>query len=355
MSFTSSDMLTTLKLLTAKLLSQTDSRSLERRQRFSGVALALTLLSSSITLGLSSAPSLAQDPFRATNQRPIGSKTEGAFNAIFQQGNYQQAREYLQQAESNEPLAYAMKASLAYTAQDWEALRVNATRTRESAEQLMASDPLRGNLYAAAGHFLEGAYTLSQDGTVRGTPQALNKLKQVFKHLSAAEKISPQDPEVNMLKGFMELMLSVNLPFSNAEEAIARLNQYAGPRYLADRGIAIGYRDLGQYDKALDYTNRALIATPNHPEVHYLKAQILVAIAQQQQNSALYAEASKQFKRALGKPDRLPKKLVWQVFFEYCLNEKRVDNKDRDCVPLRDSISAQPGPWGPKSDKMPTL
>jgi len=37
-------------------------------------------------------PGLAGDPFRKTNPRPIGDKTEAAFNAIFKQGNYLEAK-----------------------------------------------------------------------------------------------------------------------------------------------------------------------------------------------------------------------------------------------------------------------
>lgn len=272
-----------------------------------GVTLCATTIGS-----LGAGPSLAKDPFRTVNPRPIGPKTEAAFKAIFEQGNYRDAAAHLQAAEANEPLAYAMRASLAYTAQDWEGLRQNATRTREIAEQLVKQDPLRGNLYMAAGHFLEGAYTLIQEGTVKGTPKALNKLQQVFTYLSAAEKIAPQDPELNILKGYMDLMVAVNLPFTNANQAIDRLDKYAGPRYLAYRGIAMGYRDLNQEERAIEFVDKALQTTPENPEVLYLKAQLL-AREGKKKDSLPY------FKQALAKKDQLPVRLAAQIGYESCM------------------------------------
>jgi Tfp pilus assembly protein PilF len=121
-------------------------------------------------------PSLAADPFRTNDQRKIGDKTEAAFKAIFQQGNYKEAELYLQQAESsepNEPLAYAMKASLAYANKDWSTLDTYSKKTLSTGQNLIAVDPLRGNLYAAVGHFLSGAVILQREGTLNGAPQAL--------------------------------------------------------------------------------------------------------------------------------------------------------------------------------------
>lgn len=223
-------------------------------------------------------PSLAADPFRTNDQRKIGDKTEAAFKAIFQQGNYKEAELYLQQAESsepNEPLAYAMKASLAYVNQDWSTLDTYSKKTLEAGQNLIAVDPLRGNLYAAVGHFLEGAVILQRQGTLNGAPQALTLLRQVYQNLDKAEAISANDPELNLIKGYMDLMLAVNLPFANPEQAIERLEKNAAPQYLANRGVALAYRDLKQYSQALEYANRALKMTSDNPEMYYLKGQIL--------------------------------------------------------------------------------
>ncbi|MGJ5676176.1 MAG: Sll0314/Alr1548 family TPR repeat-containing protein [Nostochopsis sp.] len=273
-------------------------------------------LATTLVLNASINPSVAADPFRTKEARNIGDKTEAAFKAIFQQGDYKAAEAYLQQAlssEPNEPLAYAMRASLAYTNQDWAALDSYSQKTLEIGQKLIASDPLRGNIYTAVGHFLEGAALVRRQGTVNGAGQALSKLQEVYKYLDKAEAISANDPELNLLKGYMDLMLSVNLPFANPQQAIERLDKSAGPEYLADRGIAYGYRDLKQYNQALKYANRALKATSSNPEVYYLKAQILRGMAGKQKNQQLLQEAVSNFDQALAKRSQLPAGLVKQI------------------------------------------
>lgn len=282
-----------------------------------------------IALSFWANPSLAADPFRTNNPHKIGSKTEAAFRSIFEAGNYKDARRYLQEAEateSSEPLTYAMKASLAYMDQDWNSLKSYAIKTRQTAEKLVTSDPLRGNLYVAAGNFLEGAYILSPggEGNVKGTPQALGKLQQVFTALKAAEKVDPQDPELNLLKGYMDLMLAVNLPFSNPNQAIDRLEKYANPRYIAYRGIAVGYRDLKQPNKAIQAINNALQAAPNNPDLLYLKAQILVRQGKNQ-------ESLRFFDQALAKQSQLPDRLVKQISWEKCRTQSRINNTEGSC------------------------
>ena len=261
-------------------------------------------------------PTLGADPFPRSQQHNIGDNTEAAFEAIFKQGNYQAGQKYLQQAissEPNEPLAYAMQASLAYTKDDTSTLESYSTKTLNTAKKLISSDPLRGNLYAAVGHFLEGAAILTREGTVSGAPKALSRLREVYKHLDKAEAISPQDPELNLIKGYMDLMLAVNLPFANPQQAIERLEKNAGPQYLVDRGIAIAYRDLKNYPEALTYVNRALKTTSNNPELYYLKAQILHEQAKKQNNSQMMQQALVNFDQALAKKSQLPAKLVKQI------------------------------------------
>jgi len=281
--------------------------------------LAKIAFATAFALNMTVSPSLAADPFRTSKPRNIGDKTEAAFKAIFQQGDYQAADRYLQQAlssEPNEPLAYAMKASLAYTNQDLPTLDTYSKKTLETSQKLIKSDPLRGNLYTAVGHFLEGAVILSRQGTLNGAPQALSELRQVYDAMDKAEAISNNDPEVNLLKGYMDLMLAVNLPFANPQQAIERLEKNAAPRYLVDRGIAIAYRDLKQYDQALDYANRALKATSDNPELYYLKAQILREQAKKGKNPQLMQEAIGDFDKALAKKSQLPTSLVKQIQHE---------------------------------------
>lgn len=269
-----------------------------------------------IVLNLGVNSSMAGDPFPRSQPRDIGDNTEAAFKAVFKQGDYQAGQKYLQQAisaEPNEPLAYAMKASLAYTNEDTSALESYSTKTLDTAKKLINTDPLRGNLYAAVGHFLEGAVILTREGTVSGVPKALSRLREVYKHLDKAEAISPKDPELNLIKGYMDLFLAVNLPFANPQQAIQRLEENAGPEYLVDRGIAIAYRDLKNYPKALEYANRALKTTSDNPELYYLKAQILRNQAKKQNNPEINKQAIAHFDKALEKKSQLPTSLVKQI------------------------------------------
>jgi len=283
-----------------------------------------------VVLGLWVTPTLAGDPFRTTSPHAIGNNTESAFNSIFKEGNYTEAQRYLSQAEAsepNEPLAYAMLASYAYTNQDWETLNRYASKTLQTAQQLTRTDPLRGNLYTAVGHFLEGTYSFKKDGPVG----ALTKLQKVFQYLDEAKKINPNDPELNLLTGYMDLILAVNLPFSDPAQAINRLEQHGSPSYLAYRGIAIGYRDLKQYPKAMEFVDRAIQLTPANPEVLYLKAQILVKQGKKQ-------EAIEFFNKALEKKAQLPRRSVAQITYEQCKAQNSIDNSRRNCDAERDSI-----------------
>lgn len=277
---------------------------------------ALALSTTILTL-ISTSPTQAADPFRTTNPRPIGDKTEAAFKAIFQDGNYNAAQGYLKQAQSsepNEPLAYAMQASLAYSLdKDLTSFDLYGNKTLETAKRLIATDPLRGNLYAAVGYFLQGASVLARNGTVQGTPEALSKLRLVYEHLDKAQSVATNDPEINLMRGYMDLMLAVNLPFSNPEQAIARLEKFAAPQYLADRGLAIGYRDLEQYSEALAAVDRALSMTANNPELFYLKAQIQAEQSKKQNDQSILKESIQNFDKAIAKKAQLPTNLVKQM------------------------------------------
>lgn len=261
------------------------------------------------------------DPFRPDNPKQIGDRTEVAFSAIFEQGNYsattRQKLNEAEKAEPSEPLIHALQASMVFMdlqgekdkakkASLLEQFRTYSDQTRSTAQALMGSDPLRGNLYTAVSHFLAGGYTVLKDGMTKGAPTALTEMQSAFKAMDAADAIDPKDPELNLVKGFMDLMIAVNLPFASPNQAITRLEKYAGPRYLADRGIAIGYRDLKQPDKALEAVDRALQATPNNPEVLTLKAQILL-------RQGKYPESKALFEQALQKKDQLPRETVRQI------------------------------------------
>lgn len=261
-----------------------------------------------LTLSLSST-ALAADPFREKAARDIGEHTEDAFTTVFLMGNYNGAREPLKLAETkegDEPLAHALRASLAYTEEDWETIKVYALKTLQAADKLKATDPVRGNLYLAVGHFLDGAYRYEKEGAV----SAIQKLQLVFKHFDAAEDVDPKDPELNLIKGYVDLLLAVNLPFSSPDQAIARFKANASPNYLVNRGIAVAYRDLKKYDKALASVNKALDIAPNNPEHYYLKGQILRKIGKKNQDIAILEAALKNFGKAIDKEAQLPTFIV---------------------------------------------
>jgi tetratricopeptide (TPR) repeat protein len=273
------------------------------------------------TIGSSSA--WAKDPFRTSNAKPIGDNTEAVFNAMFKEGNYTKAADLLKTAESkeaSEPLLQALKATLAYTNNDMGTFEVAATSTREKAEKLVATDKLRGNLYQAVGNFLEGAAIVKKQGLVRGAAGALGKVEAAFKQLDAAEKVDAQDPELNLLKGNIDLLLSVTvkLPLSDPEKAIARLEGAASPRYVADRTLAWGFRDMKQQDKAMTAVDRALQNAPSNPELQYLKAQIFVRKGDDKASLDW-------FKQALDKKAQLPSTLVTQIEREQGLVKTRLD------------------------------
>jgi tetratricopeptide (TPR) repeat protein len=267
-------------------------------------------------LGLAPMTAQAGDPFRPNNPHAIGDRTEAVFKALFYEGNYTQAQALVRQAiaaEPNEPMNYAIAAALGYLNKDLDAVAQQARLTQQKAADLKATDPLRGHLYTAVGVFMEGAHVLQTQGIARGTPTALRMLQRVFSELDAAERIDRNDPELSLLKGFMDLLLAVNLPFANPDQAIARL-QNGHPAFLSQRGIAIGLRDLGRYPEALVAVNRALAAAPNNPDLLYLKAQILYL--QQQPTASL-----PYYRSALSYAEQLPVATARQIAFEACLAE----------------------------------
>ena len=316
-------------------------------------------LGTALFVSLSATPAFAADPFREGDEaREIGENTEAAFRSMFERGNYQDAQWYLEQAasqETDEPMVYALLASLAYQRQDLEELKTYADQTMSAAKALESQDLLRSNLYIAIAYFLDGAYILAAEGTLKGAPVALNMLQDVFKHMNAAATIDPSDPELNLIRGYMELFLALNLPFSDTQAAIEKLEEYGQPRHLAYRGIALAYRDLQQHEEALKFINQAIEEVPNNPELLYIKAQLLNSIAKRNNNPTTLTEAQESFQAALAQPQQLPKKIVAQIFYEQCKNMNRIDNQSRACDPMRDTIRETKSPWGPIREQMPSL
>ncbi|WP_017304262.1 Sll0314/Alr1548 family TPR repeat-containing protein [Spirulina subsalsa] len=269
----------------------------------SAIALSLTLWGN---------PALAGDPFRTTNPRNISDTTEAAFEAYFKYGNYPDAAQKIEAAiaeGTNDPLALSLRAALAFQRDDLAAFKSYADQTLAAAQGLMSQDPLRGNLYTAIGHFLEGTYTFK----TRGPIGAVSKLQDVLRYLQAAERVDPNDPELNIVKGYMDLLLAVNVPFVSPDKAIANLQRNAAPSYLVNRGIALAYRDLGEYDKAQGYIEKALSETPNNPEVIYLQAQILHEKGKQNNQVSVVQQSVQLFDSAIAQKDQLPAALIPQM------------------------------------------
>lgn len=267
-----------------------------------------------VTLTLVSTPAWAGDPFRANSDHNIGPHTEDAFEAFFKQGDYVGARKALElavESEADDPLVHGMAASMAYLDEDWDTVEAKAELTRTTAEALLETDPIRGHIYSAVGIFMEGAHMMSTQGVARSTPAALAMLQQVFGHIGEAEKIDSTDPELNLVKGFMDLMLAVNLPFSDPEDAIERLSDYGNPSYLAYRGIALGYRDLGQLTDAMEAVDQALATAPENPELFYLKAQLHRRQSETDDSVAM-------FDKALEYAAQLPSSLARKIYKEKC-------------------------------------
>jgi tetratricopeptide (TPR) repeat protein len=316
--------------------------------RLSVVRRISVAVTSAIAIAITLAPlrSLAGDPFRSSNPRNISSQTEAAFNAFFKEGNYPKATNLVQEAEASqpsEPMVYALQAALAYNKGDWGTVKAYSSKTLAMAEQLGSSDALRGHIYTAVGHLLDAAYTFQNEGPLA----AVNKLQTVFKSIEDAEKIDDKDPELNLVKGYMDLLLAVYLPFSDTARTIEKLESDARPAYLAYRGIAVAYRDLNQNSKALDYAERVFSEIPNNPEVVYLKAQLLFKKGADQKNLATLNNAKKLFNESLEKRQQLPKGLVAQIGFERCQVQIYIDNQNRDCTAKFNQINAMPGVWGP--------
>jgi tetratricopeptide (TPR) repeat protein len=241
---------------------------------------------------------------------------ERAKEAMFRDGDYVKAKQYLEAArksEPKEPLVYAMSTLYPFSAGELEAVKRYGEQTSQAAKELMTTNPVRGNLYQGVGLAIGAAYEMKKSGALG----AISKLQQVFKYMDAAKKLKPNDPELNLIKGYMDLLLAVNLPFSDTNEAIAQL-QRAEPKYLAYRGIYIGYRDLKEYDKAIVAIDTAIKLAPNNPELIYYQAQILAIRGRESKNDRELRQSIKLFEAAYQKRDRLLTSTVVQILSERC-------------------------------------
>ncbi len=255
-----------------------------------------------------SLPAWAGDPFRTVNPKPIGKEAEKVFELMFKDGNYPAATKQIDKAlraESSEPLVQGMKASIAYLEQDFVGMKVYALRTRVAAQNLMSTDKLRGHVYTGVSYLIEAGAIIKTDGVVSGAPAALGLIQKLFDEIKSAEAIDANDPELNLIKGYMDMLIATVLPLSDLENALASL-RVSAPDYLKWRGIAIGYRDAKKNEEALDAINKALAAAPQNPELSYLKGQILW-----QKNDI--EPAQKEYRIAMSKSKQLPPDLAKQI------------------------------------------
>lgn len=267
----------------------------------------------SLLAGAIALPAFAGDPFRAQNPKPIGSDTQAAFELMFKQGDYTAASKQLNKAlrsEYEDPLAQGMRASMAYIEKDLESMKIYTNKTRTAAQKLLSTDKLRGHLYMGVSYLLEAGYIVSSQGVVSGAPSALGLVDKLLKEIDEAQDINPNDPELNLIKGYMDMLLASVFP-SDLEKALSSLRN-AGPDYLKYRGIALGYRDAKKPTEALDAIDKALAAAPNNPELQYLKGQILWM-----KGCSGVEAAKKEYRKALDKSKQLPSELVKQINGEY--------------------------------------
>ncbi|PSB59450.1 Sll0314/Alr1548 family TPR repeat-containing protein [Chamaesiphon polymorphus] len=247
-----------------------------------------------------------------------GSNVERAKEAMFRDGDYIKAKQYLDAAlltEPNEPLTYAMSTLYPFSSGDYERVKDYGEKTVKAAEKLTKTNAMRGNLYQGVGLAILAAYEMKKDNG--GALGALSKLQQVFEFIDKAKKLEPNNSELNLIKGYMDLLLAVNVPFSDTNQAIEQL-QGAEPRYLALRGMYIGHRDLKQYDKASVAINAALKIAPQNPELIYYKAQLLAMRGREQKNDTDLRESIKLFEVAYQKRDRLMLSTIAQILTGRC-------------------------------------
>jgi tetratricopeptide (TPR) repeat protein len=266
----------------------------------------------------------------AGNRVKQGSNIEKAKESMFRDGDYVKAKQYLDaaiQTEPDEPLTYAMNTLYPFSAGDFEKVKEYGEKTAKAAEKLMATNPMRGNLYQGVGLAILGAYEMKKANG--GALGALSKLQKVFEYMDKAKKLDPNNPELNLIKGYMDLLLAVNVPFSDTNQAIEQLKN-AEPKYLALRGMYIGHRDLKEYDKANIAIDAALKIAPKNPELIYYKAQLLAIRGRDQKNAADLNESIKLFESAYQKRDRLLLSTIAQILSERCQAKNALVNTNND-------------------------
>lgn len=282
---------------------------MKRPLKLISASLSASLLAALVSVA-TAMPSFAADPFRTTNPRAIGNETQKAFELMFKEGNYVAAVKQLDQAvrsEADDPLVFALRASTFYATEDYLGMQVANKRVRRNAEALRDKDPLRAYAYLAVSDLIEAGYIIKTEG-VSSAPKVLPLVQNVFDNIKKAQDIDANDPELNLIKGYIDILIASVLPLSDLESALTSLRQYSSPDYLKWRGVAMAYRDARQVDAGLDAINKALASAPNNPELYHLKGQILWI-----QGGSSLPVAVKQYEIALSKAKQINPSMLSEI------------------------------------------
>lgn len=262
-------------------------------------------------------PVWARDPFRSGSPkaRAIGTETFTAFETLFRDGNYRAAIPQVQTAvrtNSEEPLAHTMLALIHFFEKDYNSMRTTGRTIRERAQRLMNTDKLRGHLYTAVGDLVEASFLFKTEG-VSGVPKILPLVQNVLTELRNARAVDPTDPELNLLQGLIDILISsassAIIPSSDVERSLVNLRQYSAPEYLRWGGVAVAYRDAKQPAPALEAVDRALAIAPQNPILHYFKGQILWIKGD-------IPEARRHYLLTLSRAPQLPNQFIKDVMSE---------------------------------------
>jgi len=289
--------------------------------------LALSLLA--VTLVSTASPAWAKDPFRSTKARPIPTETATAFDTLFREGNFRGAIPQIERAikaNDSEPLAHTMRALVEFFRQDMNAMRQAGQSVKQRAQALMSKDKLRGHIYLAIADLIESAYLFKTEG-ISGVPRILPLVQNVLDEMKNAQKIDPTDPELNLLKGLIDIVISsvssAIIPSTDVEASLTNLRQFSAPEYLKWGGIAVVYRDAKNTALAMEAVDKALASAPNNPVLNYFKGQIFWV-------KGNIPEARRYYLLTLSKSTQLPDQFVKDVLSE-CV---RMTGKASDCQVL---------------------
>lgn len=272
-----------------------------------------TITATAVVLSLSLAlPLYAKDPFRSTKARAIGNETSTAFATLFRDGNYRGAVPQIDRAvrmNSNEPLAHTMGALVAFLEEDMNTMRQRGASIKRSAQGLQKNDKLRSHIYLAVGDLVEASYLFKSEG-ISSVPKVLPLIQNVLSELRTANSIDPEDPELNLLRGLIDILISSVssslIPSNDVETSLTRLRQFSAPDYLRWGGVAVAYRDARQPAPALEAIDKALVIAPQNPILQYFKGQI----HWMQGNKT---EAKRFYQLALTRASQLPDRFIKDV------------------------------------------